>query len=94
MKLLGTFVRLADGREGHVAGSTIDGYTIVVDGRIVTALPKDVTAIPAPYSPPIPEPVRTAQRPIKTSHEEPPNPFPSRPHNLSVLASGKWSDPQ
>jgi hypothetical protein len=72
MKMLGAWVRLADGRKGHVAGATIDGYTIVIDGRIVTALPKDVTAIPAPYSPPIPEPERTAQRPIQTSHEEPP----------------------
>jgi hypothetical protein len=93
MKMLGKYVRLADGREGHVAGSGIDGLTVIVDGRIVMVLPKDVTAIPPPAAAEHPEPVRTA-RPIATSHEPPPNPFPSRPNPRGVLVDGRWSDPQ
>jgi hypothetical protein len=88
MKMLGKHVRLADGREGHVAGSTIDGYTIVIDGRIVIAAPKDVTAIPTPAAPDLPPPQRTAQQPIQTSHEPPARV--ENPNRLSVLVSDKW----
>jgi hypothetical protein len=92
MKLLGKWVRLADGRTGHVAGSTLDGYTVVIDGKIVIA--KDVTAIPPPAAAEHPQPQRTAQRPIATSHEPPPPAIVQNPHGLPVLVSGKWSDPQ
>jgi hypothetical protein len=92
MKLHNKHVKLPDGREGYVAGSGLDGLTVIVDGRIVHVLPKDVTVISPPAAAEHPQPVRTAQPPIQTSHE--PNPFPSRPHNLPVLVSGKWSEPQ
>jgi hypothetical protein len=92
MKILGVWVRLPDGREGHVAASGIDGLVVIVQGRMVTVKPSDATVIPVP--PPLaadlPEPVRTAQRPIQTHH-----PLDEMPaHNLSVLVSGKWSEPQ
>jgi hypothetical protein len=83
MKLLGKWVRLADGREGHVAGATIDGYTVVIDGRIITAKASEVTAIPPPPAAAHPEPVRTAG-PIRTNHEDMPR------NDLSILVSGKW----
>jgi hypothetical protein len=90
IKSLGTWVRLADGKVGHIAGATIDGYSVIVDGRIVTT--KDVTPIPSPAAAEHPEPVRTPQRPIQTSHE--PIPFPNRPSPRGVLVDGRWSDPQ
>jgi hypothetical protein len=93
MKLHNKHVRLPDGREGYVAGSGLDGLTVIVDGRIVNVLPKDVTVIPPPAAAEHPQPVRTAQRAIQTHHDEE-NPFPNRPHGLPVLVSGKWSDPQ
>jgi hypothetical protein len=92
MKLHDKHVRLADGREGVVVASGLDGLVIVVDGRIAHAREKDVTVIPTPAAPPLPEPIRTA-KPMQTSHE-PPIPFPSRPQGLSVLVSDKWSEPQ
>jgi hypothetical protein len=93
LKALGTWVRLPDGRSGHIAGATIGGLTVIVDGRIVIAAAKDVTAIATPAGLPLPEPVRT-QAPIQTHHplEEPQ--FPSRPQGLSVLVNDKWSTPQ
>jgi hypothetical protein len=90
LKMLGTWVRLADGRTGHVAASGIDGLVVIVDGRMVTA--KDVTPIAPPAAVAHPDPQRSAQRPIQTSHE--PNPFPNRPQGLSVLVNERWSDPQ
>jgi hypothetical protein len=93
MKLHNKHVRLADGREGVVVASGLDGLVIVADGRIVNALPKDVTVIPTPTE--HPEPVRTAQAPIKTHHpldEEPQ--FLSRPNPRGVLVDGRWSEPQ
>jgi hypothetical protein len=92
MKLHNQHVRLPDGREGYVAGSGIDGLTVIVDARIVHAAASTVTVIPPPAAPPLPEPVRTA-KPMQTSHERP-IPFPSRPQGLSVLVSEKWSEPQ
>jgi hypothetical protein len=94
MKLLGKWVRLPDGREGHIAGATIDGYTVVIDGRIVTA--KDVTPIAPPAATEHPEPIRT-QAPIVTHHpldEELPAQVIANPLNMAVLVDGKWSLPQ
>jgi hypothetical protein len=92
MKLHNKHVRLPDGREGYVAGSGLDGLTVIVDGRIVHVHASAVTVIPGPAAAADPEPVRTPQRPIQTSHEEPQ--FPSRPRGLSVLVNDKWSTPQ
>jgi hypothetical protein len=90
----GAHVRLPDGKVGHIVGHTLDGVSVVADGRLVHALPKDVTEIPAPHSPPIPEPQRSANAPIQTSHEPPPAQVIANPNRLPVLVSGKWSDPQ
>jgi hypothetical protein len=89
----GTWVRiLADGREGHVVGSGIDGLSLVVDGRLVHVHASKVEVIPTPSGP---EPVTPARRPqqFQTSHEPPPT-IMRKPDLAGVLVSGKWSDPQ
>jgi hypothetical protein len=68
LKMLGSWVCLPDGSEGHIAGATLDGLTIVVDGRMVIAAAKDVTPIAPPAAAAHPEPQRTVQAPIKTHH--------------------------
>jgi hypothetical protein len=88
MKLHNAWVRLPDGREGTVVASGLDGLTIVTEGRIVHAANATVTVIPAPAAPPLPEPVRTAQAAIQTSHEPPARV--ENPNRLSVLVSDKW----
>jgi hypothetical protein len=91
----GTHVRLSDGRTGFVCGSGIDGLTVHLDeGRITHALASTVTVIPAPAAPDLPEPVRTPQRLIQTSHEMPPAARVVIPPGMTVLVSEKWSDPQ
>jgi hypothetical protein len=95
MKLHNAHVRLADGREGVVVASGLDGLTVIVDGRIVQAANSTVTVIPAPAAPDLPPPQRTAQRPIQTSHEEPPRvQVIANPYGLPVLVDGRWSAPQ
>jgi hypothetical protein len=91
LKSLGTWVRLPDGRTGHVVASGIDGLAVQIDGRLVTVKPSDVTPIDPPAAE-YPEPQRSAQAPIQTSHEEPQ--FPSRPNPRGILVDGKWSEPQ
>jgi hypothetical protein len=66
LKMLGTWVRLPDGRSGHVAGMTLDGLSVIIDGRIVMVSMKDVTPIAPPPPAEHPEPVRAPQAPIKT----------------------------
>jgi hypothetical protein len=89
MKLHNQHVRLADGKVGYVAGSGIDGLTVIVDGRIVHVHASTVTVIPPPAAPDLPPPVRTAQ-PMQTSHEPPPRI--ANPNRLSVLVSERWVD--
>jgi hypothetical protein len=92
LKMHGAHVRLADGRTGFVCGSGIDGLTVHLDeGRIVHAGNATVTVIPAPVAAEHPQPVRSAQRPIQTSHEPP---RVENPNRLSILVAEKWSDPQ
>jgi hypothetical protein len=55
LNLLGSWVRLPDGRSGHVAASGIDGLVVIVDGQMVTVKPSEVTAIPAPTAAEHPE---------------------------------------
>jgi hypothetical protein len=86
LKMLGSWVRLLDGREGFVAGSTLDGLTVVVEGKIVVA--KDVTAIPGPTPTEHPEPQRSAQPAIKTCHAE--ADIVVIPPGMSVLQNGQW----
>ena len=81
---------------GHIVGHSLDGLTVqTTDGRIRSVPPALATVIPAP-TPTDPTPLqRTVQRPIQTSHEPPVQPaIVQNPHNLPVLVSGKWSDPQ
>jgi hypothetical protein len=87
LKMLGAWVRLPDGREGHIAGSGLDGLTVIVDGRIVHAANATVTVIPAPAAAEHPQPQRAAQN-FQTSHEPPPRV--ENPNRLSVLVSDKW----
>jgi hypothetical protein len=87
MKKLGKWVCLANGKVGHIVGETIDGLTVVVDGRIVHALPKDVTVIPPPVAPEPPQPQRTVQN-FQTSHEPPARV--EIPPGGSVMRDGKW----
>jgi hypothetical protein len=91
LKMLGSWVRLPDGREGHIAGSGLDGLVIVSEGKIVHALPKDVT----PISPP-PSTLSPYARPIQTHHtaDDMPAQRIADPFGMSVLVSGKWSEPQ
>jgi hypothetical protein len=93
LKSLGSWVRLPDGRTGHIAGSGIDGLSVIVDGRIVITAANDVTAIATPAAA-HPELVRVPQRPIQTHHTAEEPQFPSRPQGLSVLVNDKWSTPQ
>jgi hypothetical protein len=88
IKLLGTHVRLSDGRTGHVAGSTIDGLSVVVDGRMVIAAAQDVTPIPPPAAADPPPPHRTAQASIKTCHDE--TDIVVIPPGVSVMRNGQW----
>jgi hypothetical protein len=92
MKLHNKHVRLPDGKVGVVVASGLDGLVIVTDGRIVNALEKDITVLPPPAAAPFPEPQRTTQAPIKTHHTA--DDMPADPFGMSVLVSGKWSEPQ
>jgi hypothetical protein len=95
MKMHGAYVRLVDGREGFVVASGLDGLTIhTTEGRVAHAAASTVTAIPTPVAPDPPQPQRSTQRPIQTSHETPPVQRIANPLNMPVLVSGKWSDPQ
>jgi hypothetical protein len=89
LKLLGSWVRLPDGREGHIASFGIDGVSVQIGGRLVTAAAADLTAVEPPAAAPFPEPVRT-QAPIKTCHAE----TDVVVHGVSVMRDGRWSDPQ
>jgi hypothetical protein len=86
LKSLGTWVRLPDGRVGHVAGMTLDGVAVIIDGRLITAAAKDLTAIDPPAAE-HPEPVRT-QAPIKTCHDE--AEVVVIPPGVSVMRNGQW----
>jgi hypothetical protein len=59
LKMLGSLVRLPDGRTGHIAGSGLDGVNVICDGRVITVAAADLTAIPPPADP-LPEPARIA----------------------------------